>query len=114
MYRFHDGIQISLQPIWHPYVGQIRGWLRDYGQLLDRAARSPRVLDVLGRMFSGELECAFDPSTDAALTVQWERLQALPRPEGGHAYLDYILPALESHEALLIAFSNAPADGAVQ
>jgi len=114
MYRFYDGIQISLQPTWHPYVGQIRGWLRDYSQLLDRAAGSPHVLNVLAQMFSGEFDCAFEPKADATWTAQWERLQALPRPDGGHAYLDYILPALESHEALLIAFSNAPADVAVQ
>ena len=110
MYRLFDGIQISLQPTWHPYVGQIRGWLRDYSQLLDHAARSPRVLDVLAQMFSGERDCMFEPQAGGEWTAQWERLQALPRPDGGHAYLDYIIPALESHEMLLIAFSNAPAE----
>ncbi|MCP5364533.1 MAG: xanthine dehydrogenase family protein molybdopterin-binding subunit [Hyphomicrobiales bacterium] len=108
MYRFYDGIQISLQPTWHPYVGQIRGWLRDFDQLLDRVARSPRTLDVLVQMFSGEREFVFEQEADAQLKAQWGRLQSLPRPDGGHAYLDYIIPALESHEMLLIACSNAP------
>lgn len=108
MYRFYDGIQISLQPTWHPYVGQIRGWLRDYGQLLDHAAASPAVVNVLAQMFSGEREFSLQSGADADMTAQWERLQALPRPDGGHAYLDYIIPALESHQLLLIACTNAP------
>lgn len=111
MYRFYDGIQISLQPTWHPYVGQIRGWLRDFGQMLDRAAASPAVVDVLAQMFSGERELAFQSDLDPDLAAQWDRLRNLPRPDGGHAYLDYILPALDSHEMLLVACSNVPSEG---
>jgi carbon-monoxide dehydrogenase large subunit len=107
MYGFLDGIQISLQPIWHPHIGQIRTWLNDYERSLGLAAERPDVLELLGGIFAGELEYGFDDLASPELTAEWQRLLDLPRPGGGHSYMDYINPALESHELLLIAFSQA-------
>jgi len=107
MYGFLDGIQISLQPIWHPHIGGIRTWLRDFERSLDLAAERPDVLEILVGIFEGELEHGFNDLVSPELTDEWHRLMDLPRPGGGHSYLDYINPSLEAHELLLIAFSHA-------
>jgi carbon-monoxide dehydrogenase large subunit len=60
-------------------------------------------------MFVGEEEVSFDEAASLELTAAWMRLEELPRPDGGHAYLDYILPAFESHQLLMIALSRCPA-----
>ena len=39
------------------------------------------------------------------LTGAWERLQALPLPEGQHPFLDEIVPALDALRLLLVALS---------
>ena len=106
MYRFYDGIQLSLQPGWHPYAGEIRTWLNDFSQALERAASSPRIVEFLSTMFDGDQEYAFDEAASPELTAAWQRLEALPRPTSGHAYLDYIFPAFESHNLLLVALSH--------
>ena len=111
MYRLYDGIQISLQPMWHPYIGQIRTWLNDYAQALARTADRPEVLDLLVSIFSGEGDYSFDESASPELTAEWRRLQELPRPSGGHAYLEFIYPSFESHELLLVALSHAVCAG---
>ncbi|MGD9710528.1 MAG: xanthine dehydrogenase family protein molybdopterin-binding subunit [Thermomicrobiales bacterium] len=109
MYRFHDGIQLSLQPMWHPYQSDIRMWLRDFGEALDRVSSSPELVEFMNGMFVGEEEVSFDEAASLELTAAWMRLEELPRPDGGHAYLDYILPAFESHQLLMIALSRCPA-----
>ena len=106
MYRLHDGIQISLQPIWHPYIGQIRAWRRSYEQALARVVSSPAAIEVLGSMLSGEQECSFNEAASPELTDEWRRLEELPRPDSQHAYLEFILPAFEAHAMLLTALSH--------
>lgn len=111
MYRLYDGIKISLQPIWHPYIGQIRAWRRDYEQALDRVVGSPAAIRTLAAIIAGEQESAFDESVSAELTAQWRRLEELPHPDSTHAYLEFILPAFEAHGLLLAALSHAPTAG---
>ena len=110
MYRFYDGIQLSLQPIWHPYSSDIRGWLDDFGQALDTVAASPEIVAFMSEMFAGEEAHDFNEAASAELNAAWERLRSLPRPDSGHAYLDFIYPAFESHELLLIALSRVAGD----
>lgn len=107
MYGFLDGIPVALQPIWHPHIGLIRDWLNDYERALDLAAEREDVLEILGGIFAGELDLAFNDLASPDLTEEWHRLARLPHPGGGHSYLDFIGPALEAHELLLIAFSHA-------
>ena len=108
MYRFYDGIQLSLQPMWHPHQGDIRIWLRDFGEALERVASSPSTVAFMNTMFGGEEEMTFDEAASPELTAAWNRLEGLPRPDGGHAYLDYILPAFESHQLLMTVLSRCP------
>lgn len=108
MYRFLDGIQLSLQPMWHPHASDIRKWLGDFGAALDTVAASPAKVALLNSMLeAGELP-EFDETASPELTSAWKRMKDLPRPDGGHAYLDYIHPAFESHEWLLVALSRSP------
>ena len=108
MYRLYDGIRISLQPIWHPYIGRIRAWRRDFEQALSRVASSPAAIEILGAIASGDAEYSFDESASAELTAEWQRLEELPRPDSQHAYLEFILPAFEAHALLLITLSHTP------
>jgi len=106
MYRLHDGIRISLQPIWHPYIGAIRTWRRDYEQALDRVAGTPAAIQVLESMLSGEHDYGFNADASRQLTAEWQRLEDLPRPDSQHAYLEFILPAFEAHAMLLTVLSH--------
>mgnify|MGYP000911231467 CR=1 FL=1 len=108
MYRLHDGIRISLQPIWHPYIGAIRTWRRDYEQALDRVAGTPAAIRVLEAMLSGEHDYSFNLEASALLTAEWQRLEELPHPDSQHAYLEFILPAFEAHAMLLTVLSHTP------
>ena len=109
MYRFYDGIQLSLQPGWHPYAAEIRTWLNDFGQALDRVASNPQIIEFMAKMFDGGEEYVFNEASPE-LTAAWERLEALPRPTSNHAYLDYIFPAFESHSLLLVVLSHTAGD----
>lgn len=106
MYRFHDGIQLSLQPIWHPHASDIRMWLSDFGNALESVAKSPARAAFLAALLDGQEHGSFDDAASTELTTAWQRLQELPRPDSGHAYLDFILPAFESHEYLLTTLSR--------
>lgn len=108
MYRLYDGIRISLQPIWHPYIGQIRAWRRDFEQSLARVTASPEAIAVLEAYLTGAREYTFDEQASAPLTAEWKRLEDLPRPDSQHAYLEFILPAFEAHELLLTVLSHVP------
>ena len=94
------------QPSWHPYVSQIAACRSDFEQAVTRAAEWPVVLDRFAALINEEHDASFDPDRSSWLTAAWQRLQALPLPDGEHPYLDDIRPALESHRLLLIALST--------
>lgn len=108
MYRLNDGIRISLQPIWHPHIGRIRTWRRDFEQALERVARSSAARDILQALAAGDGNPSFNDATSAELTAEWRRLEELPRPDNQHAYLEFIRPAFEAHALLLVALSHTP------
>lgn len=94
------------QPTWHPYVPPIHAFQKDFQQALELAAAHPDALDLLATLVEDDAGLAFDPDTSPELTAAWERLAALPIPDGQHPYLDDILPTLEAHRLLLIALSQ--------
>ena len=108
MYRLNDGIRISLQPIWHPYIGRIRTWRRDFEQALERVVRSAVARDILQALASGDGNPTFNDAASAELTAEWRRLEELPRPDNQHAYLEFIRPAFEAHALLLVTLSQTP------
>lgn len=97
------------QPSWHPYVPLIAACRTDFEQALALAADSPEAVERVAALVGGELELTFDPDASPELTAAWQRLEALPLPNGQHPYLDDILPALEALRLLLVALSH---DGA--
>jgi len=93
------------QPGWHPHTALIGGVRDDFGLAIDAAAEDPAALDLLAALVDGELEPTFDSDAPQELTDAWERLQALPCPEGQHPFLDEILAALDALRLLLVALS---------
>jgi hypothetical protein len=96
------------QPSWHGYVPRMRACLADFERALANAERHPHVLDLIARSIEGELEEPFAGAEGTELAAAYERLGALPRPEGRHPFVDEILPALEAMEAALVAVSLHP------
>lgn len=85
---------------WHPGAAAIAAVRRDFEWALERCAARPEALTLVG-------EVDFDPAgADRELAAAWERLRALPLPEGRHPFLDEIVPALEAAEATLAALSQ--------
>lgn len=79
---------------WHPHAAAIGAVRRDFERALGVCAAHPELLD--GILDGG------DAGSDA-LT----RLDALPRPEGRHPFLDEILPALDAARATLVAVARS-------
>lgn len=85
---------------WHPGAAAIAAVRRDFEWALDRCARLPAALALVG-------DVDIDSSgADPELVAAWERLRALPLPEGRHPFLDEIAPALEAATATLAALSR--------
>lgn len=91
---------------WHAHVPQIAAVRDDFAAAIDAAAARPEALALFEAMLAGDAEPAFEPG-DPELEAAYDRLQALPVPEGQHPFLDEILPALEAAELLLCALSAA-------
>jgi hypothetical protein len=97
------------QPGWHPYVALIGACRDDFERALALADVRPRTLELVAALVDGETELPFDRDASAELAAAWERLEALPLPEGQHPYLDEILPALDALRLLLVALSHTAA-----
>ena len=94
------------RPSWHPYVSQIAACRSDFEQALALAAEHPAVLERVAALIDDEHELTFEPNASTWLTLAWQRLAALPLPEGQHPYLDEVLPALDALRLLLVALSS--------
>lgn len=92
---------------WHPHVASIAAVRNDFEDALAQAAASRDALRLLDLLVAGSAEAGFDRTRSPQLTAAWDRLEALPVPEGRHPYLDEILPALDAHRLLLVALSRA-------
>lgn len=95
------------QPSWHPHVALIAACRSDLEAALDEAARDESALDLLAELIDGVPAPSFDADASPELTAAWERLQALPLPDGQHPFLDEILPALEALRLVLVALSRS-------
>lgn len=91
---------------WHAYVPRIAAVRDDFAAAIERAIGNAEALDRFAALAAGETEPVFDAAADPGLTEAYERLRALPRPEGQHPFLDEIVPALEAAELLLVALAG--------
>lgn len=97
------------EPSWHPHVALIHACRDDFEHAIAAAADRPAALDLLAALIDGAPEPAFDRDASSELTGAWERLRALPLPEGQHPFLDEIVPALDALRLLLVALSQTGA-----
>lgn len=91
---------------WHPHVAAIAACRADFASALSLVADDPEALRLLDRLVDGAAAAEFDPARSPELAAAWERLDALPVPEGRHPFLDEIMPALDAYRLLLIALSR--------
>lgn len=97
------------QPTWHPYVPMILSCREDFEYALALAADRPDVVERAATLVEEESEPTLDPGASPELAAAYERLHALPDPDGQHPFLDEILPALEAMRVLLVALSQVAA-----
>jgi hypothetical protein len=97
------------QPTWHPYVPLIRACREDFEYALALAAERPEVIERAAALVEEESEPRLDPGASPELTAAYERLRALPGPDGQHPFLDEILPTLAALRILLVALSQVAA-----
>lgn len=98
-------------PTWHPHVAAIAACRADLERAIGLAAARPETLSLLAELLDGDEAPAFDGTRSPWLRAAWERLEALPIPEGQHPYLDDILPALEALRLLLVALGRTTGSG---
>jgi hypothetical protein len=97
------------QPTWHPYVPMILRCREDFEYALALAAERPEVIVRAAELVHDEKEPTLDPGAPPELAAAYERLRALPEPDGQHPFLDEIVPALEAMRILLVALSQVAA-----
>lgn len=93
---------------WHPHVAAIAACRDDLADAIEAVAARPAARARLEALLADEAEPAFDhTAADPGTAAAYERLRALPVPEGQHPFLAEILPALEALELLLVALAAA-------
>jgi len=97
------------QPTWHPYVPMILSCREDFEYALALAAERPEVILRAAALVEETSEPTLDPGASPELAAAYERLHALPDPDGQHPFLDEILPALEAMRVLLVALGQVAA-----
>lgn len=93
----------------HPYIPQIVACRDDFLWALEAAEARPAALDVLADLIDGDAMAAIDPAASPELLEAWERLRALPLPQGQHPYLGEIMSALGALRLLLVALGRTAA-----
>jgi hypothetical protein len=97
------------QPTWHPYVPMILSCREDFEYALALAAEHPKVILRAAALAEETSKPTLDPGASPELAAAYERLHALPDPDGQHPFLDEIVPALEAMRVLLVALSQVAA-----